>query len=298
MKTKLEKFVIRNRRRNASLYTAGLVEGYDFIVCPESGARMLIIRSDYVTKVLEMSIEEYDQKYPDVQKRCQRHRDNIKKGLHKIDQTSGLTKYELGQVKARAILKEVDENGVSGYKKKGQKTRATHIANVDEMGRNGYSQLASKAIIKGNKTKAAKGLILDPSLRSEFYRYKSVIAYLTEKHRKQISKGYVVGLAGENNAWHIDHIFSIMDGYKHGVSPLLIGNLHNLRMIPWEENLSKHAKSEISLEKLLELTNYTKTQSDNEFAIVMQIIRENMADGDIVSGSAVLEKLYETTICK
>lgn len=142
MKSKIEEFIKRNAWRNSKLYQAGLVEGIDFVVCPETKARMLIIRNDYITKVLRMTVEEYDLKYPTVQKRCQAHKDNIKKGIHKVDPESGLTKYHLSQLKARQTLSQVDSNGVSGYKKKGQRTRATHMSRIDEFGRNGYRRQA------------------------------------------------------------------------------------------------------------------------------------------------------------
>lgn len=296
MNKKIKSFISRNRIRNAKLYQPGLIKGVDFIECPVSNERLLIIRSDYITNILGMTVEEYDQKFPNVQKRCQAHRDNIKKGIQTIDPQTGLTKYQMSQIKARQVLTSLDENGVSGYKKKGQKTRATHMNKLDELGRNGYSQLASKAIIKGNITKAKKGLILDPSIRSEFYRYKAIVTYLTEKHRSVLTEGYITGLAGTSGAYQIDHNYSIMHGYRHKISPLLIGNINNLTMIPWKDNLQKHTTSSITLDKLLELTNYTQEQSEKEFNIIIDLIRKDSVNNIPVSGARILEKLNETTL--
>lgn len=296
MNKKIKSFISRNRIRNAKLYQPGLVNGVDYIECPVSNERLLIIRSDYITKVLGMTVEEYDQKFPNVQKRCQAHRDNIKKGIQTIDPQTGLTKYELGQQKARQILKSVDASGKSGYKRKGEKTRATHMSKLDALGRNGYSQLASKAIIKGNNTKAKKGLILDPSIRSEFYRYKAIVNYLTEKHRTALTEGYITGLAGTSGAYQIDHNYSIMHGYQHKISPLVIGNIDNLKMIPWEDNLQKHTASSITLDELLKLTNYTQEQSEKEFNIIIDLIRKDSVNNIPVSGARILEKLNETTL--
>jgi len=138
MKTKLDQFISRNQKRNTHLYQHGLVAGHDYVVCPVSGERLSMIKDNYITKILRMNPSEY----PDVQRICQKRKENIKIGLHQIDSTTGLSKYETGQQKARSILKEVDSNGISGYKKKGEKTRATHMANIDEMGRNGYRRQA------------------------------------------------------------------------------------------------------------------------------------------------------------
>ena len=201
MNIRLDAFIKRNSKRNAHLYASDAIEGYDYVVCPVSHARLSMIKSNYIESVLGMTVAKYDALYPNVQKVCKKRFENIKLGLKEIDPTTGLSKYESGQVKARAVLAQVDSTGKSGYKKKGEKTRATHMENVDELGRNGYSQLASKAIIKGNATKAKNGLILDPSERDEFYRYKSIVMYLTTKLKPQLTEGFVTGLAGQTGAY-------------------------------------------------------------------------------------------------
>lgn len=142
MNTKLNQFIKRNQKRNAHLYSNLLQEGIDYVVCPASAQRLLIIRTDYITKVLGMSIEHYDQTYPGTQKRCHAHRQNIKQGLHKLDSKTGLTRYEAGQVKARKTLRQVDEYGMSGYTRKGQQTRNAHLRKIDSTGRNGYRRQA------------------------------------------------------------------------------------------------------------------------------------------------------------
>lgn len=136
--SKIEKFVRRNRKRNAHLYLSGLQEGYDFVVCPVSKERLSMIKNNYIVKILGMKIENY----PNVQRICNKRKENIKTGLKEIDPSSGLTKYEVGQIKARKVLSQCDSNGVRGYDRKGQKTRATHMSKIDEFGRNGYKRQA------------------------------------------------------------------------------------------------------------------------------------------------------------
>lgn len=296
MNKNFEQFKKRNRKRNAHLYLDEKIEGVDYIVCPASNERLSMIKSSYIERVLEMSVEEYDRRYPGVRGVTQARKNNIKKGLHEIDLESGKTKYQISQEKARAVLFQVDEHGISGYKKKGQKTRATHMSNIDEFGRNGYSQLASKAIIKGNTTKASKGLILDPSCRTEFYRYKSIVMYITEQFRNKINKGYKTGLAGTPGAYHIDHIFSIMQGYKNCVSPILIGSETNLKMIPWKENLSKHSASGMSLEQLIKKSGYTLEKSKLEFEYFLNLIKLDIKTKSQISGARLMEQFYESEL--
>jgi hypothetical protein len=298
MNKKIEQFIKRNRYRNNHLYNNELKENKDYIVCPVSKERLSMIKKSYIERVLEMSIEDYDRLYPGVRGVSDARKQNIKKGLHQIDLTTGKTKYQLSQEKAKETLSRIDKSGISGYKKKGLKTRNTHMNNLDEFGRNGYSQLASKAIIKGNLTKAEKGLILDPILRNEFYRYKSIVLYVTEKSRKYVTEGYKTGLAGTPGAYHIDHIYSIMNGYKNNVSPLIIGGISNLQILPWKENLSKHSRSSMSIEKLLSKSNYTYEKSQQEFFYFIDQIKNDIEQGFPVSGASLVERFYESTLCE
>lgn len=298
MTEKIEQFKTRNRRRNADLYQADKIEGIDYIICPVSLERLSMIKKSYIERVLKMTVVEYDNQHPGARGSSLARTRNIKKGLHLKDPVSGKTKYEISQEKARKVLSQVDENGVSGYKKKGEKTRATHMKNIDENGRNGYSQLATKAIVKGNATKAKKGLILDPSLRKEFYRYKSLVMYISKKYTKEISLGYTLGVAGTKDACQIDHMFSIMHGYKHKISPLLIGSRYNLKIISWKENLSKHSSSSISLIELFTLSNYTNYKSNNEFNYFINLINEDIKNKTPLSAGSLMEKFYESKLPK
>ncbi len=138
MNIKLTQFIKRNKKRNVHLYKNGVVEGYDYVICPISGERLSMIKENYITNILGMVVEEY----PITQRICNKRKENIQQGLKQIDTNTGLSKYESGQIKARKILKEVDATGLSGYDRKGQKTRATHLSNIDEFGRNGYRRQA------------------------------------------------------------------------------------------------------------------------------------------------------------
>ena len=290
MQTKLQEFIKRNRKRNSHLYKEDLQEGYDYVVCPISKERMSMIKNSYIANVLGMRIEDY----PIVRRTCQKRKENIKSGLKQIDSATGLSKYELSQVKARNILKQIDSSGMSGYAKKGQKTRATHMSKIDDLGRNGYSRLASKAILKGNTTKASKGLI---SLnRNEFKRYKTVVLYLTEKLRQQLTHGYVTGLAGKADAWHIDHKFSILKGFQEKISPFVIGHKSNLQMIPWRDNISKHSSCSIDLVELYFSCGYTKEQSTAEFNLVMEIINKDIDSNTPPNAAFLIERFYGATL--
>ena len=48
----------------------------------------------------------------------------------------------------------------------------------------------------------------------------------------------------KEDAYHLDHIFPIIEGYKQAISPEIIGHISNLRFIPALENHKKGCKIE------------------------------------------------------
>jgi hypothetical protein len=295
MNTKLVEFKRRNRKRNKHLYNTDAVKNFDYVECPESGERLSMIKVSYITNILGMSEIEYNLKYPEIKRICDKRTENIRKGLRIIDVVTGLSKHELSVEKSKKSLM-LEENGVSGYKLRGEKTKNTHMLSVDVNGRNGYSRIAVKAIIKGNNTKAIKGLIVSPELRDEYYRYKTIVLHLTEKHRKTVTAGYKTGLAGTEDAWQMDHIMSIMDGYNNKISPYVIAHIRNLRMLPWKENLQKHARSHICISDLLFETGYDNARSLKEFDDLMQLIKEDIECAMPPTGAHILGRYHGTII--
>jgi len=51
--------------------------------------------------------------------------------------------------------------------------------------------------------------------------------------------------------YHLDHKFSVAEGFRQGLPPEVIGNIVNLEFLPARENMSKHADCSISKDQLL-----------------------------------------------
>lgn len=50
------------------------------------------------------------------------------------------------------------------------------------------------------------------------------------------------GRCGKSGAYQIDHIISVYSGFKQRIPASTVGNITNLRMIPWLENAKKGVK--------------------------------------------------------
>ena len=59
------------------------------------------------------------------------------------------------------------------------------------------------------------------------------------------------GVSGCIGAYHLDHKFSILEGFKKNINPLVIGNVKNLEFIPWIDNIKKRTNCTITLEELI-----------------------------------------------
>jgi hypothetical protein len=53
--------------------------------------------------------------------------------------------------------------------------------------------------------------------------------------------------------YHLDHKYSIADGFRNSIDPNLIAHPVNLQMLYWKDNIAKHDKSCITLDKLHDL---------------------------------------------
>jgi hypothetical protein len=141
-RTNLQNYITRNNKRNKHLYEATAILGLDYVICPATDTRKSMIEAKYINTVLGMTVEQYDQLYPNIQKVCTARINNIKAGVNVIDDATGLTKHQISVEKSKVALSQVGADGKSGYARKGQKTKATHLANVDELGQNGYERQA------------------------------------------------------------------------------------------------------------------------------------------------------------
>ena len=90
----------------------------------------------------------------------------------------------------------------------------------------------------------------------EFKKYYQKVRYITNKQPLHTLKNFNKrGKAGEIGAYHLDHKFSIIEGFKKNISPDIIGNIANLHMIPWEINVMKQGDCCIELEELINSIN-------------------------------------------
>lgn len=75
---------------------------------------------------------------------------------------------------------------------------------------------------------------------TDWEKYKNEVWRLTNAQPLTLLENFDKrGQSGVEGAHQIDHIYSILKGFKNQVPPALIADIKNLQMIPWLENRKK-----------------------------------------------------------
>lgn len=157
--------------------------------------------------------------------------------------------------------KQGENNPMFGVKQ----TNPKSLANLNRKGSTGRTQSLESNLLRSQKltgrkvskesiqktiqTKIAKGIFWksdDPEY-FEFKKYRRKVYYWTSKndltqlenHEKRSLLGY-----------HLDHKYSITEGFKNKVPPKVIGSIYNLEFIPCNVNTSKGTRCSITLKEL------------------------------------------------
>lgn len=72
--------------------------------------------------------------------------------------------------------------------------------------------------------------------------YKEVIRITRLQNIKILEHYEKQSKAPNEHAYHLDHIYPIIKGFENNIPPEIIGDISNLRFIPWKENLYKSDK--------------------------------------------------------
>lgn len=101
--------------------------------------------------------------------------------------------------------------------------------------------------------KRFSGIPYDDFLKklNEFKTYKKKVIGVTKKQPiHKLLNFNKRGISGIDGNYHLDHKFSIVEGFKQNINPELIGNINNLEFIPWIENIKKRTNCSINKKEL------------------------------------------------
>ena len=108
------------------------------------------------------------------------------------------------------------------------------------------------------ETRLKNGTIIPKEEKTLYALYYEEII---NKTRKSYSKHFYdinpLNLKRSKNEYHLDHIYSISEGFKNNIDPEIIAHWTNLRMLKAEINMRKNSKCDKTKEQLIE--DFTKS---------------------------------------
>lgn len=107
------------------------------------------------------------------------------------------------------------------------------------------------------KVKVSKGLISDPSKLDAFEAYRKSVRKLSEKSYKRFRQQINPSNIKRSRTWHLDHRFSICEGFRNNVPAEIIASPANLIIMEASPNQSKGVACSITLDELVTASRST-----------------------------------------
>jgi len=101
--------------------------------------------------------------------------------------------------------------------------------------------------------KITKGIINDPDNVDEFIRYKRKVRAISDKSYKEFSHIINPNNIPRSKIWHLDHKFSIYEGFQNNISPEVIGHWSNLTMLDNSTNQRKGTQCSLTIDQLVRI---------------------------------------------
>ena len=172
-----------------------------------------------------------------------------------IDPILGISKYELSRIKC--IDKNMKKYGVPHFVQTEEFQSKSKKTNMVRYGKDNYSKTKEfqEFLISSGRRRSD-----ELSEKIDIY-YRNVLKYTNRTFRKYkllLEETYI-----RSKQFHLDHIYSIVDGFENNIEPRIIGSICNLQLIPEFINIQKHRKSWISKDKLL--ASYNKLSNEDKY---------------------------------
>lgn len=105
------------------------------------------------------------------------------------------------------------------------------------------------------ETRVRNGSMIPSEEMPAYRKYKNKVSTLTNRQDLTFLENYDKrGVYIEDNpdAYHVDHIVSVSEGFREGIPPEIISSPPNLRCIPASDNMQKNHRSDMTIEQLYE----------------------------------------------
>jgi len=155
------------------------------------------------------------------------------------------------RVQANAMM-DISMNGISKAKLRAAKAVATLTAKDPEYFKKHAQRVLSTLGEAGREargkqcsaTKQAKGAVN----QTELAKFRRSVAHYTRKQ----DLSHLPNFEKLKEGYQIDHILSVVDGFKAGLTPKQVAHKANLQVLSRQENRAKYTRSDMTPAELLE----------------------------------------------
>lgn len=274
MSKKLEDFIKRNRKRNAHLYDIGMIEGLDYVLCPVSNERMVMITTQYIQNVLQISVGDFLEKFPNVQRTASARATRIATAMQETDE-NGQTVRDARAERIKKTKMCIGDDGVSIAQRAAKKASVTR-STVTENGYTNAQNAAFTAIINGNITKQKLGKITISQSHYEWYA--GMVAYLLNREYGNASKSLNV---------------KISDGFAAKLPPFVLARRENIMMT---EQTNNDSHSKMSTETLLNTIGLGIDEAEAHYAEFVKACEWCMTKNNAISFGLVAQRIKHAGI--
>lgn len=192
---------------------------------------------------------------------CKKHGDFKVYGFHHIKGKGGCIKcnseknllkilYNTRETRIYKFKKFINENNIPYIFNKtfyieGRKIKL--YCNV-----HGWKTMKDETFYKNKGCNQCKKIKILTSKQENYILYKSKVRKITEYYWKNKQKYFnPENLTRGKKLYHIDHEFSIKDGFENNIPPYIIGHWTNLQMLHYKDNIKKQDFSNIDMNFLI-----------------------------------------------
>jgi len=219
-------------------------------------------------KIKKAKREKFFEKDDDGLNHFQRISIKIQKIKSKIDPETGLSINQVSALKGCETKNNTidPETGLNTHQLIGVKIGIKNKTTIRDDGLTNteyiISQMTKSRTIdiyeKAHKTKYERGIVTTENMKvknSPYWLYRKAVEVFTRKSNIKSLKHFEKRgkISRREDAHHLDHKFSIMEGFKNNIPPYIIGSIYNLEFIPARENYRKSSSCSITIDDLCDL---------------------------------------------
>lgn len=220
--------------------------GYEYVTCMECNRNFRQITPNHLHEKHSLSLTEYIERYPYALTIAESLRQEL---VNKNSMHDARTIEKIKNTK----LERYGDKGFNNIQKQQRTIKERYnVTNVSQLPHN--IERAKRQLEEIRQRAYASGRWTPASQKQGYIGYRDRVRLLSDENFRDYN-AIIENANKRGKKWHLDHIYSIHDGFKNNIPEWMIAHPVNLRVIFHSLNESKNNKSHITLKELIDSIN-------------------------------------------